>query len=130
MKDFIKLGLDFVSSHPDADQQLDLNIKAVAATGPVLSCSTDLVEQTDDNLADTNNKQQKRIVCLSQVDIQVDNEKTPKLNKKAKKKKKKKKDQERLLSFQEKLQSSGLPPSRLMEQQRKCPDLLQRNLEH
>ena len=57
VKDFIKLGLDFVSSHPDADQQLDLNIKAVAATGPAVNCSTDLVGQINDNLADTNNKQ-------------------------------------------------------------------------
>jgi hypothetical protein len=26
VKDFIKLGLDFVRSHPDADQQLDLKL--------------------------------------------------------------------------------------------------------
>ena len=45
VKDFIKLGLEFVRSQPDADQ-LDSNFKAVAATGPAVNCARSQVDSS------------------------------------------------------------------------------------
>ena len=45
VKDFIKLGLDFVRSQPDADQlDFNFNFKAVAATGSAVNCAMSQVD--------------------------------------------------------------------------------------
>ena len=135
-KDFIKVGLEFVRGHPDASQ-LEISVnKVVDVEHDTVELSQFESGSVQNEQATTNVEAQDMIresledeVQLSQVDSpKDDHHRTPVMEektveddtkKKRKKKRKKEKGQERLLNYHEKLvKTGGLPPSRLMENQK------------
>ena len=141
VKDFIRVGFDFIRSHPDA-KKLESNMKAVEVVPltdeapPVLDCPTEPggvpVHIVDLNQADEGMLQEATF-HLSQVDhqfslntlqqtpvnkasVKTEEEVTEvEYTREKKKNSKKHKRQKRLLKFHEKLVTThGLPPSRLM----------------
>ena len=140
-KDFIKVGLEFVRSHPDASQ-LEITVKKAVdvehETVELSQFDNGYVDMGQNEHATTNVEDKDLIkesfvfdenVQLSQVESPRDNQRrTPVVEEKTvvddnkrkrKKKRKKEKRQERLLKYHEKLvKTSGLPPSRLMKNQK------------
>ena len=138
-KDFIKVGMEFVSAHPDAGQ-LEFAVKKVVDTEyetvELSQVDSGHVDMGQNEQANTNVEAKDVIkescvfdanVQLSQVDSPLDNqhstpvmeEKTVVDDNKRKRKKKKDKRQERLLKYHEKLvKTRGLPSSRLMRNQK------------
>ena len=126
VKDFIKVGLEFVSGHPDADQsEFDMRkVNSLAGTtNSIISGDLETLEehqapavhlsQADKESLDTF----QQSTPVNKIDIiETDKKVTKPVNVRKKKKRcNKDKRQKRLLEFQEKLvKSQGLPPSRLM----------------
>ena len=119
-KDFIKVGLTFVKGHPDA-RPTELNVTPPTAD----YLEKKAAEDKNKLVADVSGDVFKDIGQLSQETITAKIEETPVheveerkvKRKKTQSKRNKEKRKERLLKFHLKLvNSSGLPPSRLMQE--------------
>ena len=113
-KDFIKVGLEFVRGRPDAGQ-LEIVVKKVG-----VEHDTETVELSQFESECVQNEATTKVEAKDMEMTPVIEEKIVEDDKKKKRKKRnKEKRQERLLKYHEKLvKTGGLPPSRLMKNQR------------